>query len=103
MLAMPPMSMLFKVIPSARISIGTFNRPIQETRWYKAHTTNQMDRLVGLDFTARNHPFDLKAAFACAAYMVAEVDVHPDVMGRVFGMAFEDSLYVDMRVSVSQV
>ncbi len=96
---LPLLARLFRVIPAARISISTFDRPLGDAKWYQVY--DQRSRRSTSLFL--DPEFDLGIAFACIAYLIAGVNVDPDIMEPVFAMAYEDSLYVDMRVSILQV
>ena len=40
----------------------------------------------------------LQVALACVAYMESGLDIDPSDLERVFAFAFEDSIYVSMKV-----
>ncbi|KAK5664008.1 hypothetical protein OQA88_222 [Cercophora sp. LCS_1] len=84
---------IYRILPTATVSVKTLYKPFGSTCW-----ANQFARPG--QGTATSPEPDGVTALACVAFMEGCFDLEPSSLRNVFAVAFEDSIYVLMRVGV---
>ncbi len=96
-------SRVYSSVPDAAVSPRVLARPIFWTKWASDALGFNLDltRQIMLG-TSQEDPFELpselQVSLACVAYMESGIDISPADLKRVFAFAFEDSIYVSMKV-----
>ncbi len=94
-------SLVYSSVPDATISPRVLASPIYQTKWAIDAPGFFLDfsrqRILGEEDPSEP-PSELQVALACVAYMESGLDISPADLKRVFAFAFEDSIYVSMKV-----
>jgi hypothetical protein len=97
MRAMSAAFTFYRSLPDATLSTEVLNRPLTASSW--AHGATERNRLrPQMDMIN----LDRCTAFSCIAYMEACADLSPESFKSIFSLAYEDSLYIAMQVSLFQ-
>ena len=96
-------SHVYSSVPGAAVSPQVLTSPIYRTKWAiyaqnpklvddsPQHTTRKSEKTP-------SSLSPLQVSLACVAYMESGLDISPAKFQRVFAFAFEDSIYVSMKV-----
>lgn len=88
---------IYKVLPSASVSIRVLEKRFDNAKWAKPFTQAKKPRkrYGFLQVPAINRA----TALACVAYLECGVDIDPSLLTTSFALAYENSLYIAMQVS----
>ncbi|KAF2230757.1 hypothetical protein EV356DRAFT_519402 [Viridothelium virens] len=83
MLAISAAARIYKIIPSATVSIANLAKPISEIAWARVQES----------------PIPRSVTLSCIVYMESGHDFDPKFLSKPFALAYEDSIYIAMQLT----
>jgi hypothetical protein len=92
-------SKIYQAVPTASVSVEVLNKPLYHTNWFRPSTNPPKPKTFQYKAARSSEIFIPRhIAFSCVAYFGCSADIEPDLLGNVFAMAYEESLYIASEV-----